>query len=134
MADGGTGGRVGRPAGEYTQLARVWRMWVELTEWQSIADLAWELDVSERTVRRDLAALHEVCPLERHGVEWRRADRQTLDDAAADATAAERMRCIEVVAALLREVEGPAARAPESHAGGEASALRRAVAALGALS
>ena len=44
-------------------------------------------------------------------------------------------RCIaRGVPALLREVEGPAARAPESHAGGEASALRRAVAALGALS
>ena len=52
----------------------------------------------------------------------------------ADGAAAERARCIEAVAALLREVEGPAARAPESHAGGEASALRRAVAALGALS
>lgn len=37
----------------------------------------------------------------------------------------------EVVTALLREVEGPAARAPSGHAGGEASALRRAVAALG---
>ena len=122
MADGGAN-RPGRPAGGYTQVARVLRMWVELREWATIADLACELDVSERTVRRDLAALHAECPLERHGVEWRRADRQTLADAAADATTA-----------LLREVEGPAARAPESHAGGEASALRRAVAALGAQS
>lgn len=133
MADGGVN-RPGRPAGGYTQVGRVLRLWVELREWATIADLACELDVSERTVRRDLAALHAECPLERHGVEWRRADRQTLADAAADATTAERARCIEVVTALLREVEGPAARAPESHAGGEASALRRAVAALGALS
>lgn len=130
MADGGVN-RPGRPAGTYTQAGRVLRLWVELVEWQTIPDLACELEVCERTVRRDLAALHAVCPLERHGVEWRRADRQTLTDAVADATAAERARCIEVVTALLREVEGPAARAPEGHAGGEASALRRAVAALG---
>lgn len=132
MADGGVN-RPGRPAGTYSQLGRVLRLWVELREWATIAELACELEVSERTVRRDLAALHAECPLERHGAEWRRADRQTVADAAADATAAERARCVEVLAAMLREVEPAAARAPEGHAGGEASALRRAVAALGAM-
>lgn len=130
MADGGVN-RPGRPAGGYTQVGRVLRMWLLLTEWHRIEDLADELDVTTRTVRRDLHALRAICPLERHGVEWRRADRQTLADAAADATTAERARCVEVLAAMLREVEPAASRAPEGHAGGEASALRRAMAALG---
>lgn len=133
MADGGAN-RPGRPAGGYTQVGRVLRMWALLTEWHRIEDLAEDLDVTTRTVRRDLHALRAVCPLELDRGDYRRVDRQTTEDARADGAAAERARCIEVVTALLREVEGPAARAPESHAGGEASALRRAVAALGALS
>lgn len=134
MADGGTCGRVGRPAGGYSQVGRVLRMWALLTDWHRIEDLAEDLDVTTRTVRRDLHALRAVCPLELDRGDYRRRDRQTTEDARADGAAAERARCIEVVTALLREVEGPAARAPESHAGGEASALRRAVAALGAQS
>jgi len=130
MADGGVN-RPGRPAGGYTQVGRVLRMWLLLTEWHRLEELADELDVTTRTVRRDLHALRAICPLEYDRGDYRRVDRQTTEDARADGAAAERARCMEVVAALLREVEGPAARAPESHAGGEASALRRAMAALG---
>lgn len=128
MADGA---HPGRPAGTHTQAVRVLRLWAELLEWRDIHELAERLGVHARTVRRDLAALARVVELERVGAEWRRADRQTLADAVAGATAAERARCAEVLAAMLREVEPAAMRAPSGHAGGEASALRRAIAAVG---
>jgi len=132
MADGCGGGRVGRPAGGYSQLGRVLRLWLRLTEWRNLDELAAELDVSPRTVRRDLHALGAHCALECDRGDYRRVDRHVIAVAVADAVTAEREACAEVARAMLAEVAGAAAKAPASHAAGEASAARRIAAAIAA--
>lgn len=54
--------RVGRPAAEYSQAARLFELYDRLHRGSTLraADLARELNLSQRTVQRDLAVLREV--------------------------------------------------------------------------
>jgi hypothetical protein len=67
----------GRPAGTHTQAVRVLRMVEMLDAPRTLGELATLLEVSERTVRRDLGVVGKVMSLARDGdryhVEARRA-------------------------------------------------------------
>lgn len=52
--------RAGRPSGTHTQAVRVLRLAIDLVEPRTLGSLARAYRVSERTIRRDLAALSQV--------------------------------------------------------------------------
>ena len=117
--------RAGRPRGAATQAVRVLRVWALLAEWRTLDELAAESGVCVRTVRRDLHALGEVCPVAQRGKRFRRSDAEREKAARDEAVAAEREVCAGCAATVLAEVEGAAAKAPASFAAGEAAAARR---------
>lgn len=61
----------GRPSGSHTQAVRVLRMVEMLYVTRTLPELAELLDVSARTVRRDLDVICKVLPLTRDGERYR---------------------------------------------------------------
>lgn len=114
----------GRPKGTATQAARILALWRLLSEWHALATLADRCGVTERTIRRDLAVLREVCGVDydRETGRYRRSDA----DAQREAIAAVRAECIAAAEAVEREAARKVKRADEcTYAAGEVAAARR---------